>query len=165
MKAVAIHSNKTQGARTRALADFKNGKARVLVATDIAARGLDIELLPHVVNFDLPQVAEDYIHRIGRTGRAGASGEAVTLLSADEARQFARIEKIIKQKIERKIIDGFEPNHTVPNHSTPSHSVKTQTKTKPAFKPRVKPKFKSKTESKSKPKSNSHTKRFKKSAR
>lgn len=114
MEAVAIHGNKSQGARTRALNVFKNKEARVMVATDIAARGLDIELLPHVVNFDLPQVAEDYVHRIGRTARAGASGEAITLLSADEFRMLAEIERLIKQKIPRETVAGFEPNHAVP---------------------------------------------------
>ncbi|OGT48073.1 MAG: ATP-dependent RNA helicase [Gammaproteobacteria bacterium RIFCSPHIGHO2_12_FULL_38_11] len=118
LQAVAIHGNKSQGARTRALADFKAGKVRVLVATDIAARGLDIELLPHVVNFDLPHVAEDYIHRIGRTGRAGASGQAVSLVSADESQQLADIERLIKQKLTRKEISGFEAKHTVPTENT-----------------------------------------------
>ncbi|MCX7120416.1 MAG: DEAD/DEAH box helicase [Gammaproteobacteria bacterium] len=117
MQAVAIHGNKSQGARTRALADFKAGKARVMVATDIAARGLDIELLPHVVNFDLPHVAEDYIHRIGRTGRAGASGQAISLVSADEFQQLADIERLIKQKLTRKEVDGFEAKHVVPDRA------------------------------------------------
>ncbi|MCX7125159.1 MAG: DEAD/DEAH box helicase, partial [Gammaproteobacteria bacterium] len=117
MNAVAIHGNKSQGARTRALADFKAGKVRVLVATDIAARGLDIELLPHVVNFDLPHVAEDYIHRIGRTGRAGATGEAISLVSADEAQQLADIERLIKQKLPRKEVPGFVAKHVVPEES------------------------------------------------
>lgn len=114
MDAVAIHGNKSQGARTRALAAFKNGEARVLVATDIAARGLDIELLPHVVNFDLPQVPEDYIHRIGRTGRAGATGEAISLVSADEFRILIEIERLIKQKLPQEIIEGFAPDHSLP---------------------------------------------------
>lgn len=117
----AIHGNKSQGARTKALANFKAGKIRVLVATDIAARGLDIELLPHVVNFDLPQVTEDYIHRIGRTGRAGATGEAVSLVSADEVRQLADIERLIKQKLPRKTIEAFEPQHVVPETKSVSH--------------------------------------------
>lgn len=105
----AIHGNKSQGARTRALAEFKNGDVRVLVATDIAARGLDIDQLPHVVNFDLPNVPEDYVHRIGRTGRAGASGEAVSLVCADEFKQLADIERLIQKLLPRKIIEGFEP--------------------------------------------------------
>ena len=112
----AIHGNKSQGARTRALADFKAGKIRVLVATDIAARGLDIELLPHVVNFDLPHVPEDYVHRIGRTGRAGATGEAVSLVSADEFQLLADIERLIKQKIPRSEVAGFEAKHSVPEY-------------------------------------------------
>ena len=113
--AAAIHGNKSQGARTKALAGFKNGKIRVLVATDIAARGLDIPLLPHVVNFELPNISEDYVHRIGRTGRAGASGEALSLVSADETSYLKNIEKLIAQKIPIEIIEGFEPD---PNAST-----------------------------------------------
>jgi len=99
IEAAAIHGNKSQGARTKALAQFKASKVRVLVATDIAARGIDIDQLPHVVNFDLPQVAEDYVHRIGRTGRAGASGEAVSLVSHDESKLLKDIEKLIKKSI------------------------------------------------------------------
>ncbi|MFP6805762.1 MAG: DEAD/DEAH box helicase [Pseudomonadales bacterium] len=114
INAVAIHGNKSQGARTKALAGFKNGQIRILVATDIAARGLDIDSLPHVVNFDLPNVPEDYVHRIGRTGRAGASGEAVSLVSADEHKQLLDIERVIRQQIPRKYIDGFEPVHELP---------------------------------------------------
>ena len=113
--AAAIHGNKSQGARTKALAGFKSGKIRVLVATDIAARGLDIPLLPHVVNFELPNISEDYVHRIGRTGRAGASGEALSLVSADETLYLKNIEKLIAQKIPLEIIEGFEPD---PNAST-----------------------------------------------
>lgn len=111
--AIAIHGNKSQGARTKALANFKTGRVRALVATDVAARGLDIELLPHVVNYDLPQTAGDYVHRIGRTGRAGATGQAISLVSADEARQLADIERFIKQKLPRKVVDNFEPRHRV----------------------------------------------------
>ncbi len=114
IQAAAIHGNKSQGARTKALANFKKGSVRVLVATDIAARGLDIDQLPHVVNFDLPNVAEDYIHRIGRTGRAGRRGQAVSLVSADEVAELADIEHLIKQLLERRLIDGFEPDHDVP---------------------------------------------------
>jgi ATP-dependent RNA helicase RhlE len=113
--AAAIHGNKSQGARTKALAGFKNGKIRVLVATDIAARGLDIPLLPHVVNFELPNVSEDYVHRIGRTGRAGASGQAISLVSADEITYLRGIEKLIGMSIDVEIIEGFEPD---PNAST-----------------------------------------------
>ena len=114
IEASAIHGNKSQGARTRTLADFKQGKVRVLVATDIAARGIDIDQLPHVVNFDLPQVPEDYVHRIGRTGRAGASGEAVSLVSHDEFKQLQSIERLIRKTIPREVIDGFEPLNNLP---------------------------------------------------
>jgi ATP-dependent RNA helicase RhlE len=109
VQADAIHGNKSQNARTRALADFKAGEMRVLVATDIAARGLDIEALPHVVNYDLPHVAEDYVHRIGRTGRAGAEGEAVSLVSHEDRPLMAAIEKLMNRKVESRIIAGFEP--------------------------------------------------------
>jgi ATP-dependent RNA helicase RhlE len=114
IKSLAIHGNKSQGARVRALEQFKQNSIQVLVATDIAARGIDIEELPHVVNFDLPNVAEDYVHRIGRTGRAGSKGEAISLVSADESKQLSGIEKLIQKVIERKLIDGFEPSHDVP---------------------------------------------------
>lgn len=113
IKASAIHGNKSQGARTRALADFKAGKVRVLVATDIAARGLDIEQLPHVVNFDLPNIAEDYVHRIGRTGRAGNEGEAMSLVCVDELSLLKDIEHLIKRKIPKQEIDGFEVDPTI----------------------------------------------------
>jgi ATP-dependent RNA helicase RhlE len=112
--AAAIHGNKSQGARTRALAGFKQGKVRVLVATDIAARGLDIEQLPLVVNFDLPNVPEDYVHRIGRTGRAGLSGHAYSLVSADEIKQLNDIEQVIQRHLTREYVDGFEPGHDLP---------------------------------------------------
>ena len=112
--AIAIHGNKSQNQRTRALQDFKKGKVQVMVATDIAARGIDIDQLPHVINFDLPNVPEDYVHRIGRTGRAGKSGHAISLVSADEFKQLRDIERLIKQKLDRKLIDGFEPDHDVP---------------------------------------------------
>ena len=105
----AIHGDKSQGARTNALAGFKKGTVRVLVATDIAARGLDIPLLPHVVNFELPHVSEDYVHRIGRTGRAGASGEAVSLVSVDELDLIRGIEKLLGEKIPSEIVSGYEP--------------------------------------------------------
>jgi len=110
---LAIHGNKSQGARTRALAEFKEGSLRVLVATDIAARGLDIEDLPHVVNFEIPNVAEDYVHRIGRTGRAGASGEAISLVCVDELKFLADIERLLKRELPRQHIPGFEPDLTV----------------------------------------------------
>ncbi|HUH27854.1 DEAD/DEAH box helicase [Gelidibacter sp.] len=113
--AMAIHGNKSQGARTKALDGFKRGSVRVLVATDIAARGLDIPLLPHVVNFELPNIAEDYVHRIGRTGRAGASGLAISLVSADETSYLQDIQKLIGERIPVEIVEGFEPD---PNAST-----------------------------------------------
>jgi ATP-dependent RNA helicase RhlE len=108
--AMAIHGNKSQSARTKALADFKGEKITVLVATDIAARGIDIDQLPHVVNYDLPNVSEDYVHRIGRTGRAGSNGVAVSLVCVDEHQMLRDIEKLIKQKIPQEIILGFEPD-------------------------------------------------------
>ncbi|UZD56082.1 DEAD/DEAH box helicase [Caldimonas aquatica] len=108
--AMAIHGNKSQGARTRALAEFKSGELQVLVATDIAARGIDIDQLPHVVNFELPNVPEDYVHRIGRTGRAGAQGEAISLVCVDEEGFLHDIEKLIKRQIPRETVPGFEPD-------------------------------------------------------
>ena len=110
LKTAAIHGNKSQGARTRALKDFKNGKVTILVATDIAARGLDIDQLPVVINFDLPMVAEDYIHRIGRTGRAGAEGTAISLVSQDEAGLLRDIRRLLKQDIAVNSVAGFEPS-------------------------------------------------------
>jgi ATP-dependent RNA helicase RhlE len=107
--AAAIHGNKSQAARTRALAQFKAGEVPVLVATDIAARGLDIEELPHVVNFELPNVAEDYLHRIGRTGRAGSAGAAVSLVDSEEIQFLRDIEKLLKRPIERVALEGFVP--------------------------------------------------------
>lgn len=113
-KAAAIHGNKSQGARTRALSEFKQGIIRVLVATDIAARGLDIDQLPCVVNLDLPNVAEDYVHRIGRTGRAGATGQAISLVSHDEHEQLVGIERLTRKHIPREYVDGFDPEHDIP---------------------------------------------------
>ena len=110
ISAMAIHGNKSQSARTKALAEFKSGTLQVLVATDIAARGIDIDQLPHVVNYDLPNVPEDYVHRIGRTGRAGATGEAVSLVCVDEHDMLKGIEKLIKRSIPREVIPGFEPD-------------------------------------------------------
>jgi len=109
----AIHGNKSQSARTKALSDFKNGAIKVLVATDIAARGLDIDQLPHVINLELPNIAEDYVHRIGRTGRAGNNGEAISLVCVDEHEYLANIEKLINRKFKREIIEGFEPDPTI----------------------------------------------------
>lgn len=110
LSAAAIHGNKSQGARTRALADFKQGKVRVLVATDIAARGLDIDQLPHVINFELPNVPEDYVHRIGRTGRAGSEGEAASLVSADEQKLLRDIERVLRAAVPKVVVPGYEPD-------------------------------------------------------
>ncbi|CDL83100.1 ATP-dependent RNA helicase RhlE [Xenorhabdus szentirmaii] len=111
--AAAIHGNKSQGARTRALADFKSGQIRALVATDIAARGLDIDQLPHVVNYELPNVAEDYVHRIGRTGRAEATGQAISLVCVDEHKLLKDIERLLKREIPRIAIEGYEPDPSI----------------------------------------------------
>ena len=113
LTAAAIHGNKSQGARTRALAGFKQGDVRVLVATDIAARGLDIDQLPHVVNFELPNVAEDYVHRIGRTGRAGNEGEAVSLVCVDEKGLLRDIERLLKRDITKEVLPGYEPDPSI----------------------------------------------------
>ena len=110
IKSVAIHGNKSQAQRQKALRDFKMGKARVLVATDVAARGLDIPSLPLVINFDLPMVAEDYIHRIGRTGRAGATGEALSLVSSDEGGLLKQIQRVLKADVELVVVPGYEPS-------------------------------------------------------
>ena len=113
LKSAAIHGNKSQGARTKALSDFKNGSIRVLVATDIAARGLDIDQLPHVVNFELPNIPEDYIHRIGRTGRAGNEGEALSLVCINEYKLLRDIETLLKFNITKKQIDSFSPGPAI----------------------------------------------------
>ncbi len=112
ISAMAIHGNKSQAARTRALSEFKSGKLQALVATDIAARGIDIDQLPHVVNYDLPNVPEDYVHRIGRTGRAGATGEAVSLVCVDEHGLLRDIERFIKREVPSEVVEGFEPDPT-----------------------------------------------------
>ena len=113
IKSAALHGNKTQGARQRALEDFKRNKVTVLVATDIAARGIDIDQLPHVINFELPNVPEDYVHRIGRTGRAGTEGEAISLVCVDEHRLLRDIERVLKKDIEKKVLPGFEPDPSI----------------------------------------------------
>ena len=118
--AAAIHGNKSQSARTKALAGFKKREVRVLVATDIAARGLDIPLLPHVVNFELPNVSEDYVHRIGRTGRAGASGQAISLVSHEEKDYLKDIEKLLEQTLPSEIVEGFEPDTQLENKNKDS---------------------------------------------
>ncbi|MGO9689363.1 MAG: helicase-related protein, partial [Syntrophobacteraceae bacterium] len=113
ISAAAIHGNKSQATRTRTLAGFKHGDVRVLVATDIAARGLDIDHLPHVVNFELPSVSEDYVHRIGRTGRAEREGIAISLVCIDEREQLKGIERLLKHTIPQEIIDGYEPDPSI----------------------------------------------------
>jgi ATP-dependent RNA helicase RhlE len=111
--AAAIHGNKSQGQRVKALEDFKAGKAAVLVATEIAARGLDIDGLPHVVNFELPMVAQDYVHRIGRTGRAGMEGDAVSLVCIDENNLLSEIEMLLRSRINREVVPGFEVDRSI----------------------------------------------------
>ena len=125
----SIHGDKTQGSRTRSLKQFKDGRLQVLVATDIAARGIDIQQLPRVVNFDLPHVAEDYVHRIGRTGRAGEAGIALSLVSADEVSQLQKIERLIKKSIPREEIEGFEPEHRLPTKPVKSSGKRPSNKT------------------------------------
>jgi superfamily II DNA/RNA helicase len=130
ISADSIHGDKPQPARLRALERFKAGEVRILVATDVAARGIDIDELPVVVNVDLPIVAEDYVHRSGRTGRAGASGEAVSLVCADEVQQLAAIEALTKQTLERREEPGFEPDHRVPETNASGQVVKKPKKPK-----------------------------------
>ncbi|AZJ36986.1 DEAD/DEAH box helicase [Tenacibaculum singaporense] len=132
ISAAAIHGNKSQGARTKALKGFKDNSIRVLVATDIAARGLDIPLLPHVINFELPNVPEDYVHRIGRTGRAGASGEAISLVAQEEETYLKSIEKLLGQKITISELEGFDLS-TIKNEVT-TERPKQQSRNKPAKK-------------------------------
>jgi ATP-dependent RNA helicase RhlE len=131
VNATAIHGDKSQGARTQALTDFKQGVCQVLVATDIAARGLDIDQLPHVINFDLPIIPEEYVHRIGRTARAGASGMAISLVSADEFPQLSAIEACIRQVLPRRYVDGYEPKHDVPASRLPSQATPPRKPKKP----------------------------------
>ncbi len=119
VSAAAIHGNKSQGARTRALGEFKSGRIRALVATDIAARGLDIEQLPHVVNYDIPEVPEDYVHRIGRTGRAGRDGLAVSLVCGAEHGKFEAVRKLVKVEIPTETVEGYAPTEPL-NHSAKS---------------------------------------------
>mgnify|MGYP000686989736 CR=1 FL=1 len=150
ISAAAIHGNKSQGARTKALKNFKENTIKVLVATDIAARGLDIPLLPHVVNYELPNVPEDYVHRIGRTGRAGAEGEAISLVCSEETEYQNEIEKLLKEKLKSTIVEGFEPTDTAPpkraaTQSKGSFGKKKKTsgaKTSQGNKPKRKPHFK-----------------------
>lgn len=129
--ALAIHGNKSQSARTTALANFKSGEVRVLVATDIAARGLDIPQLPQVVNFDLPNVSEDYVHRIGRTGRAGETGNAYSLVCADEAKELFSIERLIGKLLPRHELEGFKPVHELPESKLDTRPIKAKKPKKP----------------------------------
>jgi len=136
IRATAIHGNKSQGARSKALADFKVGKARVLVATDIAARGLDINQLPHVINYELPSSPEDYIHRIGRTGRAGNEGVALSLVCVDELKMLKDIERLIKRDISKVVIDDFEPDLSI--KPEPIHRGRAKSHAKQQHKPQAK---------------------------
>ncbi|CZF81716.1 ATP-dependent RNA helicase RhlE [Grimontia celer] len=129
--AAPIHGNKSQSARTKALADFKSGDVRVLVATDIAARGIDIPQLPQVVNFEIPHVAEDYVHRIGRTGRAGEPGKAVSLVCADEADDLFGIERLIQQLLRREELEGFKPTSALPDKALDTRPIKPKKPKKP----------------------------------
>ncbi len=135
--AVAIHGNKSQNARTKALADFKKGDVRVLVATDIAARGIDIDQLPHVVNYELPNVSEDYVHRIGRTGRAGNEGEAISLVCVDEDEYLKNIEKLIKKDIQKVWLKGFKPDPSI--KAEPIKQGSSRSRTNSRNRPRSKP--------------------------
>ncbi|MFY9100588.1 DEAD/DEAH box helicase [Aliarcobacter cryaerophilus] len=167
----AIHGNKSQGARTKALDDFKAGTVRVLVATDIAARGIDIDQLPHVINFELPNVPEDYVHRIGRTGRAGNSGDAISLVCIDEHDYLLAIEKLIKQKINKIVIEGFKVNPNIKaepisngrnraksgaNRATQSRVSKTEDKISSSKRTFGKKKDEEKSSSSEKPRGNSN---------
>jgi ATP-dependent RNA helicase RhlE len=131
LRAAAIHGNKSQSARTKALAAFKDGSVNILVATDIAARGIDINLLPLVVNYDLPKVAEDYVHRIGRTARAGANGEAVSLVGAEELKELKGIERLIKQLIPRKEVPEFKPSEQLAEVGLDTRPIKPRRPKKP----------------------------------
>jgi len=161
ISAAAIHGNKSQGARTKALAEFRSNKVRVLVATDIAARGLDIDQLPHVVNFDLPSQAEDYVHRIGRTGRAGNEGEAISLVCVDELNLLNDIERLIKHKIPRLEIDDFKPDASIkPASKTAGRAVKQNTPKKPPRSQHKSKKTRSDSPAKTQATSNKWTKRY-----
>ena len=139
LSAVAIHGNKSQAARQRALNEFKSGKARVLVATDVAARGLDIPNLPLVINHDLPMVAEDYVHRIGRTGRNGASGEALSLVSPDEGGLLRQIQRMLKADIQMDTVRGFEPSRPIRSDNAPFNAEKRAPRPQRGHRPHGKP--------------------------
>jgi ATP-dependent RNA helicase RhlE len=147
ISSAAIHGNKSQGARTKALKNFKDNSIKILVATDIAARGLDIPLLPHVINYELPNVPEDYVHRIGRTGRAGAAGEAISLVCSEETEYQNEIEKLLNEKLKTTVLEGFEPTDTAPakraaTQSKGSFGKKSKSTSSLANKPKSKPHFK-----------------------
>ncbi|MEM6640184.1 MAG: DEAD/DEAH box helicase [Pseudomonadota bacterium] len=168
LDAAAIHGNKSQGARKRALADFKNGDVRVLVATDIAARGLDIEKLPHVVNFDLPQVPEDYVHRIGRTARAGQAGHAVSLVSPQDEKLLRAVEKVTRTRIKRVVIDGYDAEpveDTAPEKTPGRRPRRTKRGGKPAPGSKRRQTKKSGTASKTSPSGSRRRRRRQKPAR
>jgi len=137
IRCAALHGDKSQGARVRALEEFKNGSITALIATDIAARGLDIDQLPHVVNFDLPQVAEDYVHRIGRTGRAGAEGQAISLVDQEEAYLLAAIEKLLKRQIPRVDDTGYPNVSLEVTNSKPQPKAKNPQPGKPSGRPQA----------------------------
>ncbi|WP_240126994.1 DEAD/DEAH box helicase [Thermomonas alba] len=141
LPALAIHGNKSQAARQKALSEFKSGKTRILVATDVAARGLDIPQLPLVINHDLPMVAEDYVHRIGRTGRNGASGEAISLVSPDEANLLRQIQKLLGREITMETVPGFEPSRAIRTDAAPfadaAHAPRPRRNRRPHGKPRA----------------------------
>lgn len=145
LKTTAIHGNKSQAARTRALSDFKQGKVRVLVATDVASRGLDIDQLPHVVNFELPNVPEDYVHRIGRTGRAGNEGCAVSLVSRDELPFLKDIEQLLNRSLTKEVIPGYEPTSSSQSAADQPNSRSKQRRGQPSSRPH--PPTRSKTSS------------------
>lgn len=149
----SIHGDKSQQDRLKALEAFKNGETLVLVATDVAARGLDIDELPHVVNFELPHTPEDYVHRIGRTGRAGRHGTAISLVSADEVQYLVDIEKLIKKPIEQVVVPGFEPEY---DYEYPPSGRKGHHRRPPAPPAHVAPATKARSEGSSKPRRNSH---------
>lgn len=145
IKSAAIHGNKSQNARTKALADFKSGKIAVLVATDIAARGLDIPLLPHVINYELPNQPEDYVHRIGRTGRAGAAGDAISLVGQDEKEYYEKIKKLLNQELKLEFVKDYEPSEAMSESAGGnSNDRNKKSSSKKPFKKHRKPYFKKK---------------------
>jgi len=158
ISAAAIHGNKSQGARTKALKNFKENTIKILVATDIAARGLDIPLLPHVINYELPNVPEDYVHRIGRTGRAGAAGEAISFVCSEETEYQNEIEKLLQEKLKSTILEGFEPTDTAPPKRAATQSKKSFGKKKKTTNSNRKSGTETSSASKRKPKRKLHFK-------